>query len=60
MPLCFFHIKEGGEVLYDKAGSDHPDLEAARKEAIEDRRQIISALVLAGNPPPPRALDAAN
>ena len=50
MPLYFFHIKEGGDVLYDEDGSDHPDLEAAREEAIEGIRQIISAAVLAGNP----------
>ena len=50
MPLYFFNIKEGGDVLYDEDGSDHPDLEAAREEAIEGIRQIISAAVLAGNP----------
>jgi hypothetical protein len=26
MPLYFFHIKEGDEVLHDEEGSDHPDL----------------------------------
>ena len=50
MPLYFFHIQEGGDVLYDEDGSDHPDLEAAREEAIEGIRQIISAAVLVGNP----------
>jgi len=50
MPLFFFHINENGDVLYDEEGSDHPDLQAAREEAIEGIRQIISAAVLAGSP----------
>src|SRR4029077_21283011 len=50
MPLFFFHIKENGDVLYDEEGSDHIDLDAAREEAIEGIRQIISDAVLTGSP----------
>ena len=50
MPLYFFHIKENGDVLYDDEGSDHPDPEAAREEAIEGIRQIISDAILTGSP----------
>jgi hypothetical protein len=50
MPLCFFHIKEGDEVLHDKEGVDHPDLEAARAEAIEGIRQIVGNAVMFGSP----------
>ena len=50
MPMYFFHIKENGDVLYDDEGSDHPDLDAAREEAIEGIRQIISDAVLTGSP----------
>jgi hypothetical protein len=50
MPLYFFHIKENGDLLYDEEGSHHPDLEAAREEAVEGIRQIISAAILAGSP----------
>ena len=50
MPLFYFHIKENGDVLYDDEGSDHPDLDAAREEAIEGIRQIISNAILTGSP----------
>ena len=50
MPLFYFHINEDGNVLYDEEGSDHPDLQAARGEAIEGIRQIISEAVLTGSP----------
>jgi hypothetical protein len=50
MPLFYFHINEDSNVLYDEEGSDHPDLQAARGEAIEGIRQIISDAVRAGSP----------
>lgn len=50
MPLLYFHIKEGDEVLLDEEGSDHPDLQAAREEAIEAIRQIIGNAVMSGSP----------
>jgi hypothetical protein len=50
MPLYFFHIKEENGLLYDPEGSYLPDIEAARAEAIEGARQLISAAVLNGEP----------
>ena len=50
MSLYFFHIKEGDEVLHDEEGVDHPDLEAARAEAIESIRQIVGDAVMFGSP----------
>ena len=50
MPLYFFHIKEGDEVLLDEEGLDHPDLGAARAEAIEGIRQIVGEAVMSGSP----------
>jgi hypothetical protein len=50
MPLYFFHIKEGDDVLHDTEGVDHPDLEAARAEAIESIRQIVGDAVMFGSP----------
>jgi hypothetical protein len=50
MPLYFFHIKEGDEVLHDEEGSDHPDLQAARGEVIWGIRQIVSDAVRSGSP----------
>jgi hypothetical protein len=50
MTQYFFHIKEGDEVLHDMEGSDHPDLQAARGEAIEGIRQIVGDAVMFGSP----------
>jgi hypothetical protein len=50
MPLFYFHINEDGNVLYDEEGSNHPDLQAARGEAIESIRQITSNAILTGSP----------
>ena len=50
MPLYFFFIKEGDEVLHDEEGSDHFDLQAAYGEAIEGIRQIVGDAVMSGNP----------
>jgi hypothetical protein len=50
MPLYFFHIKEGDEVLHDEEGVDFPDPEAARAEAIEGIRQIVGDAVRWGSP----------
>jgi hypothetical protein len=47
----YFHVKEGAAgLLSDPEGSRLPDLAAARKEAIESARQLISAAVLTGEP----------
>jgi uncharacterized protein DUF6894 len=50
MPLFYFHIHEDGNILHDEEGSEILDVQAAREEAIEGIRQIISAAVLTGNP----------
>lgn len=46
----FFHIKEGDEVIHDMEGVDHPDLEAARADAIGGIRQIVGDAVMFGTP----------
>ena len=50
MPLYFLHIREGVDLLLDPEGSNHPSLEAARAEAIDGARQLISEAVLTGSP----------
>jgi hypothetical protein len=50
MPHYYFHVKEGAGLLSDPEGSHLPDLAAARREAIEGARQLISAAVLTGEP----------
>jgi hypothetical protein len=50
MSMYYLHIIEDGDVLLDPDGSDHPNLEAARDEAIDGARQLISDAVLHGGP----------
>ena len=50
MPLYYLHIKDGAELLLDPEGSNLPNLEAARIEAIEGARQLISQAILTGSP----------
>jgi hypothetical protein len=49
MPQYFFNIVEGHEIIHDEEGSDLPDLDAARAEATEAARQIMSQSVLKGH-----------
>jgi hypothetical protein len=50
MPLYYLHIRDGTELLVDPEGSNLPNLEAARTEAIEGARQLISEAVRTGSP----------
>jgi hypothetical protein len=50
MTLYYLHIKDGAELLLDPEGSNLPNLEAARNEAIDGARQLISEAVLTGSP----------
>jgi hypothetical protein len=50
MPLYYLPIKDGDELLVDPEGSRLPNLQAARTEAIESARQLISEAVLSGSP----------
>jgi hypothetical protein len=42
MPIYYFHIHDADEVVHDEEGSDHPDIESARAEAIQSAREIIA------------------
>jgi hypothetical protein len=50
MLLYYLHIRDGTELLLDPEGSNLPNLEAARAEAIEGARQLISEAVRTGSP----------
>jgi hypothetical protein len=50
MARIFLHIDEDGEILRDPDGSEVPDVEVARAEAIESARFIMSQAVLSGKP----------
>jgi hypothetical protein len=48
MPRYYLHIRDEGRLVEDPDGSDLPDLEAARAEALEGARNILAAKVKAG------------
>jgi len=48
MPRFFLHIDDGTQRIEDKEGSELPDLEAAREEALGAARQLWAAAMLTG------------
>jgi len=48
MPRYFFHVREGSHLNRDAEGQDLSDVEAARREAINSVREIISEKLLHG------------
>jgi hypothetical protein len=48
MPRYFFHIREGSDLSRDTEGQELPDTEAARAEAINSGREILSEKLLHG------------
>lgn len=51
MPRFFFHVRSLDGLALDEEGQDQPDLNAAREEAIEAARDIMSELVFKGVDP---------
>jgi hypothetical protein len=50
MPLFYLHIRQGdGRILEDPDGSDVPDINAARAEAIEGIRDLLAAAIKRGD-----------
>ena len=48
MPCFYFHMHDGLERIEDEEGSELPDIEAARAEALESARQLWAAAILSG------------
>jgi hypothetical protein len=48
MPVFYFNVITGGKAIADLEGTDLPNLEAARSDAIADARELMSAAVLDG------------
>ena len=48
MTKYFFHKRDGSELVEDEEGTDLPDLEAARNEAILAAREMMAEMVLEG------------
>jgi hypothetical protein len=48
MPRYFFHVVAGNKVIPDLEGTDLPDIDTARDEALKDARALMSAAILEG------------
>lgn len=48
MTKYFFHKRDGSELVEDEEGTDLPNLEAARNEAILAAREMMAEMVLEG------------
>jgi hypothetical protein len=60
MPRYFFHTVAGDGRREDFEGSDLPDLEQARLEAIKDARAMMSDAILAGRDISSRHMEVCN
>src|SRR5580692_8041111 len=49
MPRFFFHVRSGGgDIGHDSEGEELPDLEAARREAVNTNREMLGERLLHG------------
>jgi hypothetical protein len=60
MQRFYFNIRSEAGVLQDLEGTELPDLEAARREAIEDARQLMSDAVRIGYDIVSRSVEVGN
>ena len=56
----FFHVREGSDLHRDAEGRDLSDVEAARREAINSVREIISEKLLHGGALNNRSIEIAD
>ena len=56
MPRFFFHVLNGAELLRDPNGSDLPDLEDARAEALATALELWSEVLRSGGDPRPYSI----
>ena len=50
MPRFYLHIRDGDHTIWDEEGYDLPDLTAARAEAIQGARTVLSEKLKIGEP----------
>jgi hypothetical protein len=55
MPLFYFHLQEDDKLIEDPEGTDLPDPDAARQEAILAARDILSNAIRDGKAKVPEA-----
>jgi hypothetical protein len=60
MPRYFFHVREGSDLNRDSEGQICPDAEAARREAINAVREIMSEKLLHGGALNHRSIEIAD
>jgi hypothetical protein len=48
MPRFYFHVRDGGDISRDCEGQELPDVEAARREAINTNREMLGEWLLHG------------
>jgi len=60
MPRYFFHVREGQTLNRDEEGQDLPNAEAARHEAVNSIREILSEKLLHGGSLNHRSIEIAD
>ena len=53
MARFYFHIQDGDQLHKDPEGTDLPDLDATKQEAIFAAREVLCHAIKAGLPPGP-------
>lgn len=48
MARFFFHVRDGADLSRDEEGQDLPDIEAARREAVNSNREMLGERILHG------------
>ncbi|MBV9548569.1 MAG: hypothetical protein JO256_02735 [Alphaproteobacteria bacterium] len=48
MPRFYFHVRDGADFSRDLEGQELPDLEAARREAVNSNREMLGERLLHG------------
>ncbi len=50
MGRFYLHIKDGDEIFPDEEGIELPNIESARKEALQAAREMLSEAIRGGKP----------
>jgi len=56
MGRFYFHLQNGDQLLQDPEGTDLPDVDAARQEAILAAREILIGAIKTGKTQVPKAV----
>ena len=55
MGRFYFHLQDGGELIPDPEGTELPDCDTARREALYSARELLGNAIKAGRPKVPEA-----